>query len=95
MCIADDSGLEIRVLNNQPGIYSARWGGKKNNFNLAISKELAIRITDNDAPANSLDKPLTEKKAALKATNNADNPNKNVLNFITKCLPIPLPYCLN
>ena len=38
VCIADDSGLEIRVLNNQPGIYSARWGGKKNNFNLAISK---------------------------------------------------------
>ena len=38
VCIADDSGLEIEVLNNQPGIYSARWGGKKNNFNLAISK---------------------------------------------------------
>ena len=56
-------------------------------INLAISKELAIKITDNDAPANSLDKPCTEKNAALKATNNADNPNKNVLNFITKCLP--------
>ena len=38
VCIADDSGLEIEALNNQPGIYSARWGGKKNNFNLAISK---------------------------------------------------------
>jgi len=38
ICIADDSGLEIRILNNQPGIYSARWGGKKNDFNLAISK---------------------------------------------------------
>tara|TARA_Y100000996_G_scaffold279637_1_gene220545 strand:+ start:586 stop:1188 length:603 start_codon:yes stop_codon:yes gene_type:complete len=38
ICIADDSGLEISILNNQPGIYSARWGGKKNDFNLAISK---------------------------------------------------------
>ena len=28
ICIADDSGLEIELLNSQPGIYSARWGGK-------------------------------------------------------------------
>ena len=38
ICIADDSGLEIDLLNKAPGIYSARWGGKKNNFNLAIEK---------------------------------------------------------
>ena len=38
ICIADDSGLEIEMLNNQPGIYSARWGGKNGDFNLAISK---------------------------------------------------------
>ena len=38
ICISDDSGLEIKLLNNQPGIYSARWGGKNNNFNLAIKK---------------------------------------------------------
>ena len=38
ICIADDSGLEIDILKKAPGIYSARWGGKNNNFNLAIKK---------------------------------------------------------
>ena len=38
ICLSDDSGLEIKSLNNQPGIYSARWGGKNSNFDLAIKK---------------------------------------------------------
>ena len=38
ICLADDSGLEIDRLNRLPGIYSARWGGKKSNFNIAIKK---------------------------------------------------------
>ena len=47
ICIADDSGLEIDILNKAPGIYSARWAGKKNNFDLAIKKVFRkLDITD-------------------------------------------------
>ena len=38
ICLADDSGLEIDILNKKPGIYSSRWAGSKGNFNIAINK---------------------------------------------------------
>ena len=38
ICLSDDSGLEIEVLKKKPGIYSARWGGKKSDFNKAMQR---------------------------------------------------------
>ena len=38
ICLSDDSGLEIALLKGKPGIYSSRWSGEKDNFNLAIKK---------------------------------------------------------
>jgi len=38
ICLADDSGLEIDLINKKPGIFSARWGGKNSDFKKAIDK---------------------------------------------------------
>ena len=49
ICLADDSGLEIDLLNKKPGIHSARWGGKNSNFKKAIKriyKELSYADKD-------------------------------------------------
>jgi len=40
VCLSDDSGLEIDLLRGKPGIYSSRWAGPKNNFDLGIEKIL-------------------------------------------------------
>ena len=38
ICLADDSGLEIDILDKKPGIFSSRWTGPNGNFNTAIKK---------------------------------------------------------
>ena len=33
ICMSDDSGIEIDILDKAPGVFSADWSGKKRNFN--------------------------------------------------------------
>ena len=47
ICLADDSGLEIDILDKRPGIYSARWGGKKSDFKKAVNR-VYIELTKKD-----------------------------------------------
>jgi XTP/dITP diphosphohydrolase len=38
ICMSDDSGLEVDILDGNPGVYSARWGGKNGNFIKAMNR---------------------------------------------------------
>ncbi len=39
-CFSDDSGLEVEILNNEPGVHSARYAGESRNAEENVSKLL-------------------------------------------------------
>jgi XTP/dITP diphosphohydrolase len=38
LCLADDSGLEVKALGGAPGVVSARWAGPTKDFNIAMQR---------------------------------------------------------
>src|SRR5690606_3176679 len=50
-CFADDTGLEVKSLNNEPGVYSARYAGASNNAQANIEKLLKNLEGKNDRTA--------------------------------------------
>ena len=50
-CFTDDTGLEVEALNNEPGVYSARYAGKDCSSNDNMQKVLQKLVGRNDRNA--------------------------------------------
>ncbi|MDT0554726.1 non-canonical purine NTP diphosphatase [Patiriisocius hiemis] len=50
-CFADDTGLEVKALNNEPGVFSARYAGAAKNANDNMNKLLSNLKNKNDRTA--------------------------------------------
>ena len=77
-CLSDDSGLEVDILNGDPGIYSARWGGHKGDFKKAM-KRVFRELDKKDI--NWKDKKI---KARFVCALTIYEPNQKVINSVGK-----------
>jgi XTP/dITP diphosphohydrolase len=66
-CFADDTGLEIHALNNEPGVYSARYAGEQCSFQDNINKVLGKlkNVTDRRARFRTVIALVMEGKLTL------------------------------
>ena len=102
ICLADDSGLEIDLLDKRPGIYSARWGGRKGDFSKAI-KKVYIELDKKDKNWKSkkikarficllsisfLDKKIVSVKGKIEGTISTDPKGKNGFGYDSIFIPI-------